>query len=200
MAREVFRHAELGQALAWLRDRARLTQVAAATATDALLRERWQDEQTANRVTQEPASFFSTVYLKKIESGERAPALEKLELLLRALGSELPELEGLLASRPWQQLPVRARVRSRAAARPAAFIAAAEQALAGGQWSSPVALTHSPPRNGLFSRGQVKGRLVQDQALRELGELAELRTLFLNMPRAEQLALLADARSRRFPS
>lgn len=116
MAREVYRRPELGQALAWLRDRARLTQRAAA--------QRGQ---------------VSRIYLQKLEAGERSPSLEKLESLLVALGSDRDELEALLASRPWTSAPPRPAVRARVRARPGEYVRAAEAALAPVMWSSPIA-------------------------------------------------------------
>jgi transcriptional regulator with XRE-family HTH domain len=76
--RETFRRPELGQALAWLRDRARLTQRAAAK-----------------------SAGVSRIYLQKLEGGERSPSLDTLVAVLTALGSDRDELEALLASRPW---------------------------------------------------------------------------------------------------
>ena len=116
MPREAYRRPELGQALAWLRDRARLTQRAAAE-----------------------AAGVSRIYLQKLEGGERSPSLETLEGLLAALGSDRDELEALLVSRPWRSAPPRPRVRSRARARPQDYVRAAEAALATAQWSSPIA-------------------------------------------------------------
>ena len=115
MAREVYRRPELGEALAWLRDRARLTQRAAAE-----------------------AAGLSRIYLQKLEAGERSPALDTLDALLETLGSGREELEGLLAARPWVAAPARRAVRSRAPATPAAYVAAAEAALGAAPWSSPV--------------------------------------------------------------
>jgi transcriptional regulator with XRE-family HTH domain len=114
--KEAYRRPELGEAVAWLRDRARLTQRAAAE-----------------------AAGVSRIYLQKIEAGERAPATDKLAALLDVLGSNQEELENLLASRPWAAAPPRQRVRARARAKPADFIRAAEAALAAGPWSSRVA-------------------------------------------------------------
>jgi len=116
--REAFRRPGLGQALAWLRDRARLTQRAAAA-----------------------EAGLSRIYLQKLEAGERAPSSAKLDDLLGALGSNRDELEGLLSARPWAAAPPRRAVRSRAPARPEEYARAAEAALAGGgTWSSPVAV------------------------------------------------------------
>ncbi len=117
MPREAYRRPGLGQALAWLRDRARLTQRAAAA-----------------------EAGLSRIYLQKLEAGERAPSPAKLDDLLRALGSSREELEGLLSARPWAAAPPRRRVRSRAPARPEEYLRAAEAALAAGPWSSPVAV------------------------------------------------------------
>lgn len=156
MAREVYRRPELGEALAWLRDRARLTQRAAAE-----------------------AAGLSRIYLQKLEAGERSPSLDSVDALLAAFGSDRNELEALLASRPWGAAPTRRVVRSRARARPEEYIRAAETALAPEQWSSPVAtVPASPPVT--------------------VGELAELRDHFLNLPRTDQEALLAEARRRRY--
>ncbi len=155
MGREVYRRPELGDALAWLRDRARLTQRAAAE-----------------------AAGLSRIYLQKLEGGERSPSAEKLDALLVALGSGRDELEGLLASRPWAAAPPRPTVRSRAPARPEEFVRAAEAAFAAGPWSSPVVLDPAPPTLA--------------------GELAELRDHYLNLPPDERLALLEDARRRRY--
>jgi transcriptional regulator with XRE-family HTH domain len=159
VAREVFRRPGLGEALAWLRDRARLTQRAAAE-----------------------AAGLSRIYLQKIEGGERAPALDKLEALLEALGSSRDELEGLLAARPWAAAPPRHAVRSRAPARPQEFVLAAEAALAAAPWSSPIATADAPAPH--------------DAAL--AGELAELRDHYVNLPPSEREALLAEARRRRY--
>src|SRR5918911_3113472 len=103
MAREVYRSPALGEALAWLRDRARLTQRAAAE-----------------------AAGVSRIYLQKLEAGERSPSLDKLDPLLAALGSDRGELEALLASRPWRNAPPRRAVRSRVRARPEDYAQAAE--------------------------------------------------------------------------
>jgi transcriptional regulator with XRE-family HTH domain len=116
VAREVYRRPELGEALAWLRDRARLTQRGAAE-----------------------AAGVSRNYLQKLEGGERSPSIEKLDGLLAALGSDRDELEALLASRPWSKAPPRQAVRSRVRARPEEYVRAAEAALAPAMWSSPVA-------------------------------------------------------------
>jgi transcriptional regulator with XRE-family HTH domain len=123
--REAYRRPELGDALAWLRDRARLTQRAAA----------------------EDAGV-SRIYLQKLEGGERAPSLETLDTILAALGSDRDELEGLLASRPWAASPRRPAVRSRVRARPEEYVRAAEAALAPAQWSSPIAATPPPATAG----------------------------------------------------
>jgi transcriptional regulator with XRE-family HTH domain len=123
--REAYRRPELGQALAWLRDRARLTQRAAAE-----------------------SAGVSRIYLQKLEGGDRSPSLATLEAVLTALGSDRDELEGLLASRPWGSAPPRAVVRSRARARPEEYARAAEAALAPAQWSSPIAVAPSPVTAG----------------------------------------------------
>ena len=154
MAREVYRRPELGQALAWLRDRARLTQRAAAQ-----------------------GAGVSRIYLQKLEAGARAPSLEKLDALLEALGSGRDELEALLASRPWSTAPPRQAVRARVRARPEEYVRAAEAALAPAMWSSPIAAEPVPAT---------------------VGELAELRDHFLNLPRPDQEALLDEARRRRY--
>ena len=121
MPRETFRRPELGQALAWLRDRARLTQRAAAK-----------------------SAGVSRIYLQKLEGGERSPSLDTLVAVLTALGSDRDELEALLASRPWASAPPRQAVRSRARARPEEYVRAAEAALAPAQWSSPIEDASSP--------------------------------------------------------
>jgi transcriptional regulator with XRE-family HTH domain len=123
--RETYRRPELGEALAWLRDRARLTQRAAAE-----------------------SAGVSRIYLQKLEGGERSPSLEALEGLLAALGSDRDELEALLASRPWTSAPRRPPVRSRARARPEDYVRAAEAALAPAQWSSPIEHASSPVTAG----------------------------------------------------
>jgi transcriptional regulator with XRE-family HTH domain len=122
VAREVYRRPELGEALAWLRDRARLTQRAAAE-----------------------AAGLSRIYLQKLEAGERSPTLDTLDALLETLGSERDELEALLAARPWAAAPPRRAVRSRARARPEEYVRAAEAALGSTQWSSPVATAPASP-------------------------------------------------------
>ena len=154
MAREVYRRPELGQALAWLRDRARLTQRAAAR-----------------------AAGVSRIYVQKLEAGERSPSLDTLDVLLVAVGSDRDELEALLAARPWASAPSRPTVRSRARARPDEYVRAAEAALAPAAWSSAIAA--APP-------------------IATVGELAELRDHFLNLPRRDQEALLEEARRRRY--
>jgi transcriptional regulator with XRE-family HTH domain len=121
VAREVYRRPGLGEALAWLRDRARLTQRAAAE-----------------------SAGVSRIYLQKLEAGERSPSLDRLEALLAAVGSDREELEGLLAARPWANAPSRRVVRSRARARPEEYVKAAEAALAPAQWSSPLAAEPPP--------------------------------------------------------
>jgi transcriptional regulator with XRE-family HTH domain len=158
VAREVYRRPELGDALAWLRDRARLTQRAAAA-----------------------AAGLSRIYLQKLEAGERAPSFDKLEALLDAFGSDRDELEGLLAARPWAAAPRRPPVRSRAPARPEEYVRAAEQVLASGSWSSPIALEGAPPDHPSVA-----------------GELAELRDHYLNLPPESRRALLDEARRRRY--
>jgi transcriptional regulator with XRE-family HTH domain len=115
--READRRPELGDALAWLRDRARLTQRAAAE-----------------------SAGVSRIYLQKLEGGERSPSPDTLDALLAALGSDRHELEGLLAARPWASAPRRPAVRSRARARPEEYVRAAEAALGAPQWSSPIAV------------------------------------------------------------
>jgi transcriptional regulator with XRE-family HTH domain len=119
---DVYRREGLGDALAWLRDRARLTQRAAAQ-----------------------AAGLSRIYLQKLEGGERSPSSARLDALLAALGSNRDELEGLLAARPWAAAPTRAAVRSRAPARPQEYVRAAEAALASAPWSSPVQLEPAAP-------------------------------------------------------
>ena len=161
MAKEVYRRPELGEAVAWLRDRARLTQHQAAEAAE-----------------------ISRIYVQKIEGGERAPATDKLDALLQALGSSRAELEDLLAARPWAAAPPPQRVRSRAKARPADYIRAAEDALAAGPWSSPIVTMQAPARG--------------DQYRAVAGELAELRDHYVNLPREQQQALLEEARRRRY--
>lgn len=185
MAKEVYRRPELGEAVAWLRDRSRLTQRGLAEVVDARLRDRWRARSSGERRPQdEPQSFFSRIYLQKIEGGERAPAMDKLHALLDVLGSNLEELEGLLAARPWAAAPPRQRVRSRARAKPADYIRAAEDALADGPWSSPIAAMQAP--------------VAGDQYRAVAGELAELRDHYVNLPRAQQEALLEEARRRRY--
>ena len=125
MAREVYRRPELGQALAWLRDRARLTQRAAGQ-----------------------GAGVSRIYLQKLEAGERSPSLEKLDPLLGALGSDRDELEALLASRPWSSAPSRPAVRARVRARPEEYVRAAEAARAPAMWSSPHAGAPLPAPGG----------------------------------------------------
>lgn len=156
MAREVYRHPGLGEALAWLRDRARLTQRSAAE-----------------------AAGLSRIYLQKLEAGERSPSVDRLDALLGALRSGREELEGLLASRPWEAAPGRPRVRSRAPAAPAAYVAAAEDALGEAPWSSPV-------------------QPAEDDSVRAAGELAELRDLYLNLSPERRRALLEHARRLRW--
>lgn len=156
MAREVYKRPGLGEALAWLRDRARLTQRAAAE-----------------------AAGLSRIYLQKLEAGERSPSVDKLDALLETLGSGREELEGLLAARPWVAAPARRAVRSRAPATPAAYVAAAEAALAGGPWSSPL-------------------ELAEDDSARAAGELAELRDHYLNLSPDRRRSLLEQARRLRY--
>lgn len=158
MAREAYRRPELGDALAWLRDRARLTQRAAAA-----------------------AGGVSRIYLQKLEAGERAPSLDTLDALLAALGSNRDELEGLLAARPWAARPPRPPVRSRAPARPEEYVRAAEQALAAGAWSTPIAVDAAPPDYSSVA-----------------GELAELRDHYVNLPPESRRALLEEARRLRY--
>ena len=126
MGREVYRRPELGEALAWLRDRARLTQRAAAE-----------------------AAGLSRIALQTSVGGARPPPLDKLDALLVVLGSSREELEGLLAARPWAAAPPRRVVRSRAPARPEEFVRAAEAALAAAPWSSPIATADAPADAGL---------------------------------------------------
>jgi transcriptional regulator with XRE-family HTH domain len=123
--RQVYRSPELGEALAWLRDRARLTQRGAAA-----------------------AAGVSRIYLQKLEAGERHPSHAKLHDLLAALGSDRDELEALLASRPWAAAPPHPPVRARVRARPEDYVRAAEAALAPAQWSSPIAAPPSPVTAG----------------------------------------------------
>jgi transcriptional regulator with XRE-family HTH domain len=156
VAREVYRRPGLGEALAWLRDRARLTQRAAAE-----------------------AAGLSRIYLQKLEAGERSPSIDKLDALLETLGSGREELEGLLAARPWASAPARLRVRSRAPATPAAYVAAAEAALDEGPWSSPV-------------------ELAEDDSARAAGELTELRDHYLNLSPERRRSLLEQARRLRY--
>jgi transcriptional regulator with XRE-family HTH domain len=156
VAREIYRRPELGDALAWLRDRARLTQRAASA-----------------------AAGVSRIYLQKLEAGERAPSLDKLDDLLGALGSDRDELEGLLAARPWTAAPRRPPVRSRAPARPEEYVLAAEAALASGSWSSPVSVEVAPHPS-------------------VAGELAELRDHYLNLSPEARRAILDEARRRRY--
>ena len=131
MPREAYRRPGLGQALAWLRDRGRLTQRAAAA-----------------------EAGLSRIYLQKLEAGERAPSPAKLDDLLSALGSNRDELEGLLIARPWAAAPPRRAVRSRAPARPEEYARAAESALTDGPWSSPVAVA-AAPTDGLSVAGEL---------------------------------------------
>jgi transcriptional regulator with XRE-family HTH domain len=156
--REAYRRPGLGEALAWLRDRARLTQRAAAA-----------------------EAGLSRIYLQKLEGGERAPSPEKLDDLLRALGSDRAELEGLLEAQPWAAAPPRRAVRSRAPARPEEYVRAAEAALAGGTWSSRVA---------------VEPAAIQPPSV--AGELAELRDHYLNLSPESRRELLEEARRRRY--
>ena len=125
MPREAYRRPDLGDALAWLRDRARLTQ----------------------RGTAEAAGV-SRIYLQKLEAGERSPSLDKLDALLAALGSSREELEALLASQPWVAAPPRQPVRARVRARPEEYVRAAEAALAPARWSSPISAEPAPARAG----------------------------------------------------
>ena len=158
MPREAYRRPGLGQALAWLRDRARLTQREAAA-----------------------AAGLSRIYLQKLEAGERAPSPARLDDLLGALGSDREELEGLLSARPWAAAPPPRSIRSRARARPEEYVRAAEGALAGGPWSSPVAVAAAPSGEPLVA-----------------GELAELRDHYLNLSPESRRELLEEARRRRY--
>jgi transcriptional regulator with XRE-family HTH domain len=151
----------LGRALAWLRARMRLTQ-----------------REVVERV-QRRGETLSEVYYQALETGKRRPRLPKLDAILAALGSDRAELEGLLASAPWRHTPpTRARIRADTP-KPAVYLAAAEDALAGGVWSSEVEL-------GTLS--DVRGR----------GELAELVDHYVNLPPADRELLLEQARRRRW--
>ena len=132
MPREADRRPGLGQALAWLCDRARLTQRAAAA-----------------------EAGLSRIYLQKLEAGERAPSPAKLDDVLLALGSNREELEGLLSARPWATAPPRRPIRSRAPARPEEYLRAAEASFAAGPWSSPVAVEREAPPEGPSVAGEL---------------------------------------------
>jgi transcriptional regulator with XRE-family HTH domain len=155
-------HPELGRALAWLRARVRLTQ-----------------REVVERV-QRQGDTLSEVYYQALETGKRRPRLPKLEAILSALGSNHEELEGLLASAPWDHTPpTRARIRADTP-KPAAYLAAAEAALADGVWSSEVEVAEAPID------------------ARRRGELAELIDHYLNLSPADRERLLEQARGRRW--
>jgi hypothetical protein len=163
----VYDEPDLARALAWLRARVRLTQ----RQVDERVREQQGARPPAERET------LSEVFYQALETGKRKPRLAKLEAILAALGSDRAELEGLVASRPWEhEPPTRARIRAHTP-KPAAYLAAAGDALAGGVWSSPVALAAEPE---------------------ERGQLAELVEHFHNLRPSDRAALLAEARWRRW--
>jgi transcriptional regulator with XRE-family HTH domain len=101
MASDKYEHPELSRALTWLRLRARLTQ-----------------DQVARKVTASGESLAASYY-SELERGEIKrkdkkgqqlsrpvyPSTQKLDAILTALGSDRTELEGLLASTPWQLSP-----------------------------------------------------------------------------------------------
>jgi transcriptional regulator with XRE-family HTH domain len=175
MARDSFSHPELGSALAWLRARARLTQSEVVERVFEQQRERPHAERET----------LSTVYYQLLETGKRTPRTPKLAALLAALGSDQAELQGLLAAQPWRHVPTsKARI-SKHTPRPAAYAAAAEEALAGGVWSSPIV-------------GSPTSFAPDGEQPRTRGELSELVDHFENLSQRDRSALLAQARRLRF--
>ena len=166
MARDSFSHPELGPALAWLRARARLTQ---AEVVERVL------QQQRTRPPSERETL-SVVYYQLLETGKRTPRVPKLTAVLAALGSDQAELDGLLAAPPWRHVPTSNARISKHTPRPAAYAIAAEQALAGGVWSSSIAASPTQAR----------------------GELSELIDHFENLSQRDRRTLLAKARRLRF--
>jgi transcriptional regulator with XRE-family HTH domain len=78
----VFQEPDLGQALAWLRARVRLTQRQVVER----VRERQRARPPAERET------LSEVFYQALETGKRKPRQRKLEAILAAVGSDLAEL------------------------------------------------------------------------------------------------------------
>jgi transcriptional regulator with XRE-family HTH domain len=155
-------HPELGRALAWLRARVRLTQ-----------------REVVQRV-QGRGETLSEVYYQALETGKRRPRPQKLDAILAALGSDQDELEGLLAWTPWEHAPpTRARIRTDTP-KPAAYLAAAEDALGGGVWSSEVEVAEAPVD------------------ARRRGELAELIDHYMNLSPTDRERLLEQARQHRW--
>jgi transcriptional regulator with XRE-family HTH domain len=189
VARDSFSDPELGPALAWLRARARLTQAEVVERVFEQQRGRPQAERET----------LSAVYYQLLETGKRTPRTPKLAVLLAALGSDQAELEGLLAAQPWRHVPTsKARI-SKHTPRPAAYALAADEALAGRVWSSPIAA--SPTRFAPDGEDNGTEEPVQDE-LRALqqrrGELSELVDHFENLSQRDRRALLGRARRLRF--
>jgi transcriptional regulator with XRE-family HTH domain len=189
VARDSFTHPELGPALAWLRARARLTQ---AEVVERVF-EQQRGRPHAERET------LSAVYYQLLETGKRTPRTPKLAALLAALGSDQAELEGLLATQPWRHVPTsKARI-SKHTPRPAAYAAAADDAFAGGVWSSPIAsgaTRFAPDGTAGHTKGPVPDQLRAQQQSR--GELSELVDHFENLSQRDRRALLEKARHLRF--
>ena len=177
MARDSFSHPELGPALAWLRARARLTQA-------EVVERAFEQQRGRPRAERET---LSAVYYQLLETGKRTPRTGKLAVLLVALGSDQAELEGLLAEQPWRHMPTsKARI-SKHTPRPAAYAAAAEEALAGDVWSSPIVASSTR-----FAPDELRA---QHQSR---GELSELVDHFENLSQRDRSVLLDAARRLRF--
>ncbi|MGH2885830.1 MAG: helix-turn-helix domain-containing protein [Solirubrobacteraceae bacterium] len=120
-----YEHPELPNALGWLRGRVRMTQ---------------------SEVAQ--AAGITSVYYSQLERGAvnsegsaKYPSVSALQSVLQALSSDMDELDGLLAHKPWVDTPEtlrRASRMNRASPRPALY---GEVKLA----SAPAATTRTPP-------------------------------------------------------
>jgi transcriptional regulator with XRE-family HTH domain len=129
----IFRHPELGQALAWLRRREDISQAELIKRLPTVVQARRPAADMEKVEKEVPAVSF--VYYKTIESGRNAPSVAKVEAILGALRSSLPELNGLLETRPWAYEPPRGR---RQPPRKDDYRRAAEEALSDGTWSSKI--------------------------------------------------------------
>lgn len=177
-----FEDPSLGQALSWLRARTHLTQ-----------------GQVCERA-QMVGQSLSEVYYGLCERGQRYPSEKSLLVILEALGSSREELEGLLNHKPWQITPKEESHYRSLRSTPKAFVSPPQSAFAQTQEGEALGGIKTNARSSLGVSFDARSGISQNQTSGAspsvYGELAEISSLFINLPRSDQLNLLGYARKR----